>query len=45
MLLVLVLLLTPLTFHLLQEGELTVRQEAWYAKTPPTFSNTLALVR
>jgi hypothetical protein len=38
-------LVTLFAHQLLQGQELAVRQAAWYAKTVPTFSDTLALVR
>jgi hypothetical protein len=38
-------LITVLAHQLLQGQELAVRQAAWYQKTLPTFSDTLALVR
>jgi len=38
-------LITVFAHQLLQGQELAVRQAAWYQKTLPTFSDTLALVR
>jgi hypothetical protein len=38
-------LVTLLAHHLLQDQALPIRQAAWYHKTQPTFSDTLALVR
>ena len=38
-------LITVVAHQLLQGQELVVRQAAWYQKTLPTFSDTLALVR
>jgi len=38
-------LITLFAHHLLQQQEMPVRQAAWYQKTLPTFSDTLALVR
>jgi hypothetical protein len=38
-------LVTVFAHQLLQGQELTARQAAWYQKTVPTFSDTLALVR
>ncbi|ABU57042.1 IS701 family transposase [Roseiflexus castenholzii] len=38
-------LVTLFAHHLLQAGELPVRQAAWYTKALPTFSDTLAFVR
>jgi hypothetical protein len=38
-------LVTLFAHHLLQGGKLPVRQAAWYSKTLPTFSDTLAFVR
>jgi hypothetical protein len=38
-------LITLFAHHLLQGQEMPVRQAAWYAKSLPTFSDTLAFVR
>jgi hypothetical protein len=38
-------LVTLLAHRLTQQGQLPVRQAAWYAKRLPTFSDALAMVR
>ena len=38
-------LVTLMARRLIARGEVVVRQAAWYAKTRPTFSDTIALVR
>jgi len=38
-------LITLFAYHLLQDQQMNVRQAAWYAKSVPTFADTLALVR
>lgn len=38
-------LVTLLAHHSTQRGQLPVRQAAWYAKSAPTFSDALAIVR